>query len=171
MEEPNAELSGLLAGIQEGFNARAWYGDNLKRTLQKLEYEEACWHSAPGQSSIWELVLHASYWKFVIWRRLAGEKQAKFPREGEDWYSRPLPEMTEAQAKKAWKADLALLNAEHNRLLEAVKALSPERLEKENLAFYLRGIAMHDVYHIGQIAMIRAMYKAAQETSKSRVEE
>lgn len=167
----DTELGGLLAGIAEGYNAPAWYGVNLKTALRGLGYVEASWHPAPEQYSVWELVLHSAYWKFVIWRKLTGEKSVKFPHEGKDWYRRPLPEMTEAQAKRAFKADLALLQEQHRQLMEAVETLTAERRKKENLDFFLRGVAMHDVYHVGQIVLIRAMYRSAQETPKSTIEE
>ncbi|MBK9375592.1 MAG: hypothetical protein IPN03_18190 [Holophagales bacterium] len=54
-------------------------------------------------------------------RKLTGEKRGSFALEGSNWFRRPEGEPDEA----AWKADLALLAAEHGALVAAVARTLP----------------------------------------------
>ncbi len=159
------ELESLLAGIAEGYDARAWYGPTLKNAITRVGVEEACWRPAPEQANIWELVVHSAYWKYVIRRKLTGVKRGSFPLKGSDWYARPELGLEGAALAQAWKQEVALLAEEHRLLMEAAAALSAERLDAEELAFFLRGVAMHDVYHAGQIQQIRRMFRASRKAA------
>jgi hypothetical protein len=63
-----------------------------------------------------------------------------------------------------WKADRALLQSEHVQLVEAVRAFNPRRLDEAapgsgNYRFVdlLFGSASHDLYHVGQIQLLKRM--------------
>ena len=106
--------------------------------------------------------MHAAYWKYVARRRLLGEKRGSFPLEGSNWFARPLD-----LSEKAWKADLALLDQEHSKLREAVAGLKPGSLhfrpstsKVSNLAL-ICGVANHDVYHAGQIQLLKRLQDVA----------
>jgi hypothetical protein len=49
----------------------------------------------PGAHNIWEFTLHAAYWKYVVRRRITGEKRGSFVLEGSNFFERPV-EQTEA---------------------------------------------------------------------------
>ena len=94
----------------------------------------------------------------MAWRRLTGSKRGSFPLEGSNWMSRP----QEASAK-AWKADIQLLADMHRTLRDAVAALRPADLARKpkgskvtNLAL-VTGVAAHDLYHAGQIQLIKRL--------------
>jgi hypothetical protein len=98
--------------------------------------------------------MHAAYWKYTVRRRLTGDKRGSFALEGSDWFLRP-----QAESEEAWKADLALLAAEHRLLREAVLKLPPLAFT-EKAARNIQGAAMHDVYHAGQITLIKRLAPA-----------
>ena len=63
----------------------------------------------------------------------------------------------------AWKADLELLENTHRTLRDAVASLRPADLARKpkgskvsNLAL-VTGIAAHDLYHAGQIQLIKRL--------------
>ena len=96
--------------------------------------------------------------RYVAWRRLTGSKRGSFPLEGSNWMSRP----QEASAK-AWKADIQLLADMHRTLRDAVAALRPADLARKpkgskvtNLVL-VTGVAAHDLYHAGQIQLIKRL--------------
>lgn len=152
------ELLALLAAMDEAFERKAWHGPNLRGSIRGLEAEAACWRPAPRRHSIWELVVHAAYWKYAVRRRLVGDKRGTFTFKGSNWFSRP-----DVPSEGAWEQDVALLVAEHRRLMEAAGALDPRRLHQRSKgsratpAVLLRGIAFHDVYHAGQIQLLKRM--------------
>ena len=73
---------------------------------------------------------------------------------GSDWVGAP-------------KDDVALLQAEHELLLTAVKAFSASSLNRRasesqwTYAEHIHGIAAHDLYHAGQIQLLKRLRKGA----------
>ena len=125
--------------------------------------EQAAWRPGRGRHAIWDLVLHAAYWKYAVRRMLTGEKQGTFPLKGSNWFRQP------AEATpKAWKAAIALLGAEHRKLLEAAERLDPAAFWKKphgssrTTANLLYGVASHDVYHTGQIQLLKRLWRDRQ---------
>ena len=104
--------------------------------------------------------MHAAYWKYAVRRRLTGEERGSFALEGSNWFVRPA---SRANRNRAWRADVRLLIDEHRRLRAAIAALDPRRLarplgrERYSAAFLIRGIAAHDLYHAGQIQLLKKL--------------
>ena len=153
----------LLSIFDEAFERKAWQGTNLRGSLRGVTAREAAWRPAPGRHNIWELALHAAYWKYAVRRMLTGEKRGSFPREGSNWFKRPAA--ASGAAEKAWRADVALLSAEHRRLREAIASLAANALSrrprgsKYPTSTMVYGIAAHDVYHTGQIQTLKVLQR------------
>jgi hypothetical protein len=101
-----------------------------------------------------------AYWKYANWRRLTSEKRGSFPFRGSNWIVRP-----ESPTEKAWRSDLALLGELHRRLRGAVEKISPATLSRRvagtphRTATMVYGIAFHDVYHAGQIQLLKRLFR------------
>ena len=154
----SSEILLLLGLLDEAYSVKTWHGPNLKGSLRGLNAAAAAWKPGPKRHSIWEIAVHAAYWKYVARRRLLGEKRGSFPLEGSNWFARPLD-----LSEKAWKADLTLLDQEHSKLREVVAGLEPGSLhfrpstsKVSNLAL-ICGVANHDVYHAGQIQLLKRL--------------
>jgi hypothetical protein len=148
----------LLQLVDQAFDKRAWHGTNLRGAVRGLSAEEAAWRPAPGRHSIWEIVLHAAYWKFCVRRHLTGDRSLRFGRKGSDWPVAPTP-----LSELHWKRDVGLLRAEHRSLRAAIEALPAARLVacppglKWRYEQYIYGAASHDLYHAGQIQLIKRL--------------
>jgi len=142
----------LLHLLGEGYDSRAWHGTTLRGSLRGVTAAEAAKRPAPGRHSIWELTVHAAYWKYTVWRKITGAKRGSFPRKGSNWLEVPSP-----ATAAAWKRDIGLLAACHRDLLIAVeklRALTPRRRR------LIAGAAFHDVYHAGQIQLVKRLVRA-----------
>jgi hypothetical protein len=155
---PLTPLSLLLHLLDEAYEKQAWHGPNLRGSIRGLGPAQAAWRPAKGRHNVWEIVVHAAYWKYVARRRLRGEKRGSFPLKGSNWFPRP-----EATTEEAWRADIALLDEMHRGLRQAVADLAPEDLDRtptgskvSNLRL-IAGIAAHDVYHAGQIQLLKRL--------------
>jgi hypothetical protein len=154
------EIKHLLGMLDEAYSRAAWHGPNLRGSLRGIAAREAAWRPGKGRHNVWEIVVHAAYWKYAVRRRLLGEKRGSFAVEGSNWFVRP----TDLR-KKAWLADVSLLAEEHRRLKAAVAAFQPEDLDrsakgsKTTARRLIVGIAFHDVYHAGQIQMIKRLMR------------
>jgi hypothetical protein len=146
-------MTELLAFLDEAYNRKSWHGPNLRSALKGVSAEEAAWRVQPGRHNIWELALHAAYWKYVVRRRLTGEKRGSFQLPGTDFFERPID--PNGVTEDAWKKDLDILAQEHRLLRAAVSAMKSPSAQQQHL---IRGAAAHDLYHAGQIRLLHRLY-------------
>ena len=155
------EIEHLLALLDEAYKRAAWHGPNLRGSIRGLTAREAAWRPKASRHNIWEIIVHAAYWKYAVRRRLLGEKRGSFSLAGSSWFLRPAD-----RSEKAWRADIVLLDQEHQRLRTAVAGFQAEYLDlsargsKTLPRRLIAGIALHDVYHAGQIQLIKKLLKA-----------
>lgn len=147
------DIEALMRGLDEAYDKRAWHGPNLRGSIRGVTARMAAWKPGPGRHNIREIVLHAAYWKYAARRRLQGGKRGSFALPGSNWFERP-----GTPGEKAWRADVALLEQEHRLLRSAVAGLAPGKIAGN--AALIRGVAFHDVYHAGQIRLLRRLQKA-----------
>jgi hypothetical protein len=143
----------ILALLEEGYSRKTWHGPNLRQSLKGVSARQAAWRPAPGRHNIWELALHAAYWKYAVRRRIQGGKRGSFILKGSNFFARPEKgKATEA----AWRSDLLLLEREHLALEAAIRrVVKTPRAKKLLPALY--GVAFHDIYHAGQIRLLRRL--------------
>jgi hypothetical protein len=145
--DPVIEL--LLTFIDQGFDKKAWHGPTLRGSIRRVGHKEALWPPTPKHHSIWDIVVHAAYWKYAVHRRLTGGEKGMFPKEGSDWFG------SQKRAGAAgWKKDIALLEKYHRLLRKTVAGLSSKGLKRMDLIY---GIASHDLYHAGQIQLLKRL--------------
>jgi len=149
----------LLNALDQAYNRRSWHGTNLRGAVRGLSPAKAARRPGSGRHNIWELVVHCAYWKYAVWRRLTGAGRGSFPLEGSNFFKRPDGAATMA----AWRADLALLDQMHRQLRAAVSRLTPAELGRRakdspfTNADLVSGATAHDLYHAGQIQLIKVM--------------
>ena len=147
----------LLRLIDECYDKTAWHGPNLKSSIRRVTVDEAVWRPRPGRRNIAEIVMHCAYWKYAVRRRITGGKRGSFPLKGSNWFAMPAKLTT-----KQWREYLALLDEQHAALRDAVAQAPWEQLLKARRpAAHIHGIALHDVYHAGQVRTLKVLYKQA----------
>jgi DinB superfamily len=143
----------ILALIDEGYEKRTWHGPNLKQSIRGISAKQAAWRPGSGRHNIWEVTLHAAYWKYVVRRKIEGGKRGSFVLKGSNFFPRPEKgKLTEA----AWKADKELLGREHRALQDSIAKVLQTNLSSKLLRM-IYGVAFHDVYHAGQIRLLRRL--------------
>ena len=144
----NEGLGILLAGLDEAYERKSWHGTNLRGSIRGLTPDEVLRRPANGRHNIWELTAHAAYWKYAARRKLTGEKRGTFPLKGSNFFhSDACP----------WPEVVRILDAEH-RLLRAAIAALPRVDEKQR--HLIAGVIAHDLYHTGQIQLIKRLLRA-----------
>jgi hypothetical protein len=156
------EVAQLLAIVDQAYNTTSWHGTNLRGSVRRVTAAQASWRPAATRHNIWEIVVHAAYWKYAVTRRFTGAARGSFPLKGSNWFKRPAS--PDESGEKAWRADVALLDQRHDALRQAMMGLSPQDLARtpagktvSNFAV-LSGIAAHDLYHAGQIQLLKRLY-------------
>ena len=156
-----APVAQLMRLLDDAFSGPAWHGPSLRGSLRGATAAEALWRPAPGRNCVWDLVLHAAYGKHLVIHRLDPVASPRFPRPlARAWW----PALPDDPDAAAWRRDRALLDEYHRRLVEVVAELSPARLlvtlagARHTLGQEVAGVALHDVYHAGQIRLVRRLY-------------
>jgi len=153
MLESTSEAARIADQLRRAFDSSAWHGPALLELLADVDAAMAFAKPLANAHSIWELLLHVEVWDGAGLRRLAGEKYqptglANFPMP---------PKPTEA----AWRKAVVSTKRTHHTLVKTVAALPDERLRDrvpgKRYDFYhmLHGIAQHELYHAGQIALLK----------------
>jgi len=153
-----ASVTAILVDLlDQAYNQRSWHGPNLRGSLRGITAAQAERRSRPRGHSIAEIALHCSYWKYIVRRRLLGLPKGSFIRKGSNWFTlpRPLP-------AAEWKSILKRLDQEHAELRSVVTEFPDDRLGDSpggskftNLSM-IHGIAAHDLYHAGQVRMLKS---------------
>jgi len=158
MTSTHVEL--IIDQLQREYSGDPWHGSPLRDILSDVDAARAARKPMARAHSIWELVLHITAWKQEVAKRARGGPASE-PEAG-DWPA--VGETTEAR----WRAALDALETAHRDLLASIQALSEDRiLQPTNdprnrplgtgVSYYvmLHGIVQHDVYHAGQIAVLK----------------
>lgn len=143
----------LVDLFEEAFDRKTWHGPNLWQSLRGVTAEQAVFRPAPNRHNIWEVALHAAYWKYAVRRRLEGGKRGSFRLQGSNFFHRPEPGRSN---EAAWMADKAILRSEHAALRKAMQKALRKTVTPKTLQM-LWGVAFHDVYHAGQIRLLRRL--------------
>jgi DinB superfamily len=155
MARLHPSMAQLLALVDEAFDHPAWHGPTLRGSLRGVTAAQAAWRPAPGRHSIREIALHTAYWKHAVTKRLIRETRWLFPIEGANWF--------DAARSRSWNDDVRLLVEEHRMLRNTIAAYSARALRTpvdkrgQTAEFTIRGIAAHDVYHAGQIQLLKKL--------------
>jgi hypothetical protein len=148
----------LLDVFDQAFDRRAWHGTGLWGSLRGLTPRDALWRPRRGRHNIWEIVLHTAYWKYIVRRRLTRGVALTFPRPGSNW-----PALPTSRDGRAWRRDVTLLKDQHRLLRAVIARLPATRLGAKGWrstwtnAQHVYGIASHDLYHAGQIQLLKVL--------------
>lgn len=163
MKDPGIRSVVELIDPPKGF--QPWHGGpTLMGCLRGVSADEAAWKPAPDRHSIWELALHIAYWNYSVRRYLDSEAKKGFGRSPANW------PVIDNPSEKQWKEDKQFIKSEHEKLVEAIKAFPEEQVDKKSESKkewtyrqLLDGVAAHNTYHIGQIQLMKRLYKELAE--------
>jgi uncharacterized damage-inducible protein DinB len=148
-----SEVARILDQLDRGFAGEAWHGPALQELLDGVSAEDASKHPVSGAHSVWELVNHIAAWNLIVRHRVAGESVEVTPEM--DWP--PVWEISEV----AWTRALDHLKESRDLLRGTIQQLRDEQLnqqvlgEKYSIYVMLHGLVQHDLYHAGQIAILK----------------
>ena len=149
------EVERIQDQLKRAYEGGAWHGPSVREVLAGVSAPQA--HARPLQNahSIWELVHHIAVWENVGRRRLEGDRAEIDISSPEDWP--PADDTSEL----AWEQAKAALDRGHDALRQAIDSLEETRLNEPILPglstvyVTLHGVIQHDLYHAGQIAMLK----------------
>ena len=148
------EIDRIVDQMERAFEGDAWHGSSISEILSCITADQAAAHPIPEAHSIWEIVLHTSVWQRTVRERLQGRPIVSLP-DDEDW-----PPVTDTSSD-AWTAAASELRTEYELLrAETLKWRDrdlSETTEGQRYTAYemLHGVIQHNLYHAGQIALLK----------------
>jgi uncharacterized damage-inducible protein DinB len=152
------EMERILDQYQRAWDGDAWHGPSIREILRDVKAKQANARPIAGTHTIAETVQHLSYWRWAAIERINGALVS--PEHDEQW-----PPLRDSSVS-AWQEALALLESRHHSLMQALRKLSDEQLAQPiagrnyNLYVQLHGNLQHDIYHIGQVALLKRAVRA-----------
>ena len=149
------EIERILDQLKSAYEGNAWHGPSVHEALAGVTAAQAHVRPLANAHSIWELVQHIAVWEAVGRRRLEGDRAPIDISSTDDWP--PADDTSEA----AWEQAQATLDERHQVLVEAIARVPESRLDEpifegmSTVYVTLHGVIQHDLYHAGQIAMLK----------------
>ena len=154
------EITRLETQLRAAFEGPAWSGPSTLELLRDVTPVEAATRPIAGAHTIWELVLHLTATYDLVLDRLRGAPRKLTP--AEDWPSMAKP--TDAN----WQEAIAALRGRNEATRVAVLRFDPTHLsaplvpEPPYSAYeQFIGLTQHDLYHAGQIALLKRAIRGA----------
>ena len=151
------EATLIAEQLHNAFEGDAWHGPAVLELLADVDATTAAAHPLPDTHSIWEIVLHIAAWDDAVNRRIVLGKFGKALQLND---AENFPRVID-KSPAAWKETITRTKKTHRGLLKTVAGLSDERLrervpgKKYDIGFMLQGVAQHEIYHAGQIAILK----------------
>lgn len=158
----NLVINKLITELKKVIDGDPWYGSSLKSIFKGVDSFRAVKRISANSHSIAEIALHMLAWNEEVASRLVGSKP-QAPQRG-DW------QIIEKLDKDEWNNIVQKIFKEHARIEKLVASLSIEKLEEQvgkdrnpalgtgiNYREMLVGLMEHNVYHGGQIALLKKL--------------
>lgn len=151
------EAERISEQLRNAFDGDAWHGPALLELLADVDAATAAAHPFPNVHSIWEMVLHVAAWDDAVNRRIVLGRLGRALQLND---AENFPPVRDKSAS-AWKKTIAHAKKTHAALLKTVQALPDRRFrervpgKKYDIGFMLEGVAQHELYHAGQIAILK----------------
>jgi len=148
----------LLEIFDQAYTAPSWHGTPLKGTLRGLSGRAALWRPGPKRTASGNSSSTPPTGNAWSGAGCCAIPPSAFPREGVNW-----PALPTHPDNAAWRRDRALLDEEHRILRRVIAALKPADLGRRGwrsrwkVRAEIYGIASHDLYHAGQIQVLKRL--------------
>jgi len=150
----------LADQIRRAFEGNAWHGDSILELLSDVNSKTAAARPIKDAHTIWEILLHIAAWDDVATRRIGGMAVQLTDEQN-------FPVVTDT-SEAAWTQAIENTKKIHHELIKAVSGFLDSRLSEQvpgktqnyyNFYYLFSGIVQHELYHAGQIALLKKAAK------------
>ena len=146
-------ISELIRQLQKIYNGSAWHGPNILETLADVSLEQSI-KRVGSSNNIAELVHHIYAWRVFIIKRFSDGQDFEV---SDDFNFIRLETVDET----IWNNLKQQLAESQEQLIAVMQNFNPKKLSNQvinrNYTYLdlLHGIIHHDLYHLGQIALLK----------------
>lgn len=153
------EIERLQDVLRRVYDGDAFYGDPMAKVLEDIDSLQSIWTPEGASHCIWQLLRHMTVWTDIIRKRLTSPTLVELTNPDENFPNTPTP------IHDNWNAARDSFKAAWDALIQDIGRFPQSKLDEKvpgrDYTFYvmLHGAAHHGLYHLGQISMLKAMYK------------
>ena len=140
--------------LEDIYQGEPWFGESLQAKLNQVTEEGAYKQVVNNKHSIAEILSHMEFWRKSFIQQLKGEDASEY--NGNNPGNWPA---VEDLRKQGWKNQLASFDKTKQELVSLLKKAN-ETMLSDDLMMNLNGLVDHDVYHTGQIGIVKSMVNA-----------
>lgn len=155
------ETSRIIQQFRAAAHGTPWHGDSTFKILEGITAKEAAAKPIPNSQSIWDYLLHLINWREYAIRNLIDSEPYLVELNTEkDWTT--IYDFSE----EAWQATIEAYKKSTDDLSKAIETIDDGKLEEimpgSKYSFYavLHGVIQHDIYHSGQIRLLKKMLES-----------
>jgi uncharacterized damage-inducible protein DinB len=157
----------LLEQVTACYDENGWFVA-LKNAVKDLTAEQANWRTENLDNSIWEILTHLNFYNEAYLKRFKGIDYVCPTSENSETFS-----SADATTEDAWRAEVEIFDsimtewrslleaADENKFNEAVSVTN-----KSLWSSLLAHVNVHNVYHGGQIVLLRKL-QGSRDTKQS----
>lgn len=160
MKTPNPKLTQYITQFAALYDGHPWFGDSICKILERVTAAKAYWQPNQDAHSIAQIISHMIYWRQALIKRLGGDTEYKPSMKSDDnWRT------NDQLKKRGWKSLRASLDQSQSQMLLLISKhqdslLKKKYSEKATYEALINGILQHDLYHTGQVAYLKSIYRA-----------
>lgn len=136
--------------LDDIYRGEPWFGESLKTKLQSVSADKAYQQPVNDKHSIAEILSHMEFWRKSFVYQLKEDDSITFSGDSPDNW----PSIVDLK-KRGWDNLKASFEETHNLLVGLLK--SNNKPLSEDLLNNLNGLVDHDVYHLGQIGIVKSL--------------
>ena len=151
-------MKNIIDNLIETYGGMPWHGNSLKELLKGVDARMAFYHHFENTHTIAELVAHV-----LVWRQLVVEiLNENYDFSVDIGTSADFPLLNETD--KVWQELLTQLAENQEDMIQKLRLFPASKLDDDvpkkpfTFRFLFEGVVYHDVYHGGQIGMLKSAY-------------
>jgi len=153
-------LEYIIKDLKECFDGKPWYGDSVMKKLDGIDWRVVN-DKVYGEKTIAVLLQHMINWRIFVLKKLEGDVAYDIIIDQlNDWT------VTTVNNEQEWQALLNMIRSNQEKILKHLVKCDDDLLnetvpgKKYKFGPILRSLHQHDIYHLGQIAMLNSMAKS-----------
>lgn len=155
----STKISSYIRQFEQLYSGGSWQDESFEAKLQDITNETAFTQPLPGVHSIAEIIWHSLYWRTVLIKIMEGNDRYK-DETAEKYNFLPVETLKQQgwnhlwnEWKKSQEQIIQYLSEKTDRYLEEK---GPGKTDRE---YIVEGIVQHDIYHLGQIGLIKKIMR------------
>lgn len=153
----NEEIKRIIKTIEATYDGKGWFGDNILQQLEGVDAAKASNIPEKLNHSIAEIIHHMMAWRLFIVEKLNGNAEYEVWDTDLNWVK--INNLNETD----WTTLKSQLAENQQLLIDTIHQKAEQQMDNKvegrsyNFRLMLHGISQHDIYHIGQISLVKKL--------------